>query len=293
MVSAQPDAKPTLLVLKADSDKLSEKQAQSILKETKAGIAKYEKYVLMDTPEIDLLDEMVTYECIEMDAACLSAVAEKHKAGFVLYTSWDGTTLTVRLVDVGAKTLVGEHVATPAKGKVEQEVTGAGLVKVFGPLPEKPVLVMVTIDANVEAAEVFINQKRLGTTPLKVKLKPGAYTVSVRKKDFLMVEEKLQVAATETMDWKASLKPIPVQAEKPVIVPPVKPPVTAKKDRKDDEETPFYGTWWFWTAVGVGTAAIATGTVLAVTAEGEQPPVGTVRFSISPSAAENDAIFFE
>jgi hypothetical protein len=287
--------KPSLLVLSIDSDKVNDKQKSSILQAMKTAVGKYEQYTLMDTPAIDLLDEMVTYECIEMDGDCLSAIGGARKAQFVLYSGYDGTTLTVRLVNVGSKAVVGDYSAASAKNKVEDDAAGSAIVKVFGPLPEKPTLVMVTIDANVEAAEVFVNQKRLGTTPLKVKLKPGAYTVSVRKKDFLMVEEKLVVAAAEAMDWKATLKPIPTQVEKPVVVPPVKPPVVGKKDKKEEEGgAAFYETWWFWTAVGVGTAAIVTGTVVAVSAASEtSADVGTVRFSISPTAAENDMIFFE
>ncbi|MBM4354592.1 MAG: PEGA domain-containing protein, partial [Deltaproteobacteria bacterium] len=161
----------------------------------------------------------------------------------------------------------------------------------FGPLPAAPVLVLVNVGANVEAAEVFINQKRVGVTPLKVKLKEGKYTISVRKPEFLMVEETVAVAGPGPVDWNAALKPVPKKVEKVVVVPPVTPP--GKKDEKKDDAKPFYATWWFWTGVAVGVAAVTGGTIWALNSGGTEYDVGTVKFSINPSAAERDFIFYQ
>ena len=57
------------------------------------------------------------------------------------------------------------------------------------------------------------------------------------------------------------------------VVPPVTPP-RAEQDR------PFYSQWWFWTAVGVGVAGIATTAVLLST---DDKPVshGVVNFGMA------------
>jgi len=73
---AQGEAKPSLLVLYLDSDGASDKQKEDVLAATKKVVAKYGKYKLLDTPKLDLLDEMVNFECIEMDADCMSAIGK-------------------------------------------------------------------------------------------------------------------------------------------------------------------------------------------------------------------------
>ena len=288
---AQGEAKPSLLVLYLDADEVSDKQKDDVLAATKKVLAKYGKYKLVDTPKLDLLDEMVNFECIEMDGECLSAIGGANGAGLLLYSQWDGGKLSLKLADVAKKKVVAEYSGSVSKAKIASNLSDKGLVKVFGPLPKKPKLILVKIDANVEKAEVFINQKRIGATLLKVKLKPGSYTISVRKKGFLMVEEKIKVAGKDPVEWKATLKPIP-KKKVVVVVPPVTPP-PKKKKKDDDDDDAFYATWWFWTAVGVGAAAAVGGTVWALSADSDGYDVGTVRFSISPSAAENDAIFYE
>ncbi len=60
----------------------------------------------------------------------------------------------------------------------------------------------------------------------------------------------------------------------PIELPPPPPPPVA-------EETPAYKKWWFWTLIGVGVAAIATGATLGAIASAPQlspttqDPIGT------------------
>lgn len=289
--AAQDEGGPTLLILSADADKLSDAEKKALWDEQNKALAKYKKYTLVEARTIDLLDEMVNFECLEMDADCLAQIGAKQQVAFLLYTGFDGSKVSVRLVDVAGKTYIGEHGATADKKKLASVAGEAALVKILGPLPAAPVLVLVNVGANVEAAEVFINQKRVGVTPLKVKLKEGKYTISVRKPEFLMVEETVAVAGPGPVDWNAALKPVPKKVEKVVVVPPVTPP--GKKDEKKDDAKPFYATWWFWTGVAVGVAAVTGGTIWALNSGGTEYDVGTVKFSINPSAAERDFIFYQ
>jgi hypothetical protein len=51
--------------------------------------------------------------------------------------------------------------------------------------------------------------------------------------------------------------------QEPLSLPKEKP-----ADRRDSRATPWYKTWWFWTAVGVAVAGAATGTAVALTSGG-------------------------
>jgi len=287
------EAKPVLLVLFADADKLSDSEKAALNTEQKKVLEKYGKYSSPDTPKIDFLDEMVNYECLEMDAACLAQIGKANNAAFVLYTSFDGAKFAMKLVNQAEGKVVGEKSGSATKKNIQGEAGKDAIVGILGPIPEPkkevpPELVTVNISSNVEAAEVFINQKRVGVTPLKVKLKEGKYTISVRKQDFLMSEETVNVAGAEPMDWVATLKPVPVKTEKKVVVTPPPP-----KDKTKEEEKAFYQTWWFWTAVGVGAAAAVGGTVAALSSGGDTFEVGTVKFTVNPSLAERDYLFYE
>ena len=297
VVSAWPsvaaaDGQPALLVLYAESDDLSDADKEALLKQQKELLAKYKKYTLLDTPKIDLLDEMVNFECLEMDADCLAKIAGPHKAAQVLYTGYESGNLTLKLVDVAGISVIKESTGAVKAKAVQDAASIKGLPNVFGPLPKKKVLVLVNIDSNVKTADVFINQKLVGTTPLKVKLRQGKYTVAIRKKEFLMMEETLTVEAPGPVEWKATLKPIPKKVEKTVVV--VKPPIDKPKKKDDEVSKPWYKTWWFWTITGVSVLAIAGGIVY-----GAYPPdsgefdTGTVKFSISPTSAEKDYIYYQ
>lgn len=291
----QAAGKPSLLVLHVESESLGEKQKAQINADVKKTLTKYHKYTLMATPKIDLLDEMVNFECLEMDGACLSAIGKKHNADLVLYSSFENGKLSMKLVDVVAKGVTGEHNgSTSAKG-LKAIMTRDGLTKLFGAVPVKkaePKPVLVRFGSNVKSAEVFLGQERIGNTPIEKKLKPGTYWVTMRAPEFEDKKKELTVLdGSKPINLSLELKMKQSKA-RVVVVAPVEPP--RKKDKKDgkDDDTPFYAAWWFWTIVGVGAAAAVTGTVLALSAGDDGGDVGTVRFSISPTAAENDAIFY-
>jgi hypothetical protein len=289
--------KNSLMVLYAESDALDDGQKEALLAAQKATLAKYGKYTLLDTPQVDFLDEMVNFECLEMDAGCLSKIVagKDGKAALALYTSYDGAKAVVKYIDVKKAKVIKEHEVT-ADADALADNGEAAVVALFGKLPEKKAaLVAVKINANVEKAEVFVDQKRVGVTPLELKLKEGKYTVSVRKQDFLMVEEALVVKGAKEVSWSATLKPVPKKVV--TVVTPVKPvkPGDKNNDKKkdDDEVKPIYATWWFWTIVGAAVVTTATVTAVAVGGSDSGSDVGTVKFSINSAAAEKDFIFYE
>jgi hypothetical protein len=288
------EGKKSLVVLYADSDAMDDAQKEALLEEQKKTLGKYGKYKLLETPTVDFLDEMVNFECLDMDGDCIGKIAagKAKGAAYALYTAHDGTKATFRYVNVKKKKIIKEHAVTVDAGALAKGA-GAAIVAVFGALPKKKsALVKVKIDANVEKAEVFVGQKRVGVTPLELKLQEGKHVVSVRKKDFMMVEEELVVKGPGKVKWSATLKPVPKKVVTPVKpLNPVKPGDKKKGDEK--EEKAFYATWWFWTIVGAAVVTTATVTAVAAGSVGDSSDVGTVKFTINSAAAEKDFIFYE
>lgn len=287
-------ASPSLLVLHVDSDSLGDKQKAQITAEVKKVLAKYKKYTLMDTPKVDLLDEMVNYECLEMDASCLAQIGTKYKAQLLLYAAFEEGKLTMKLVDVSNKKLKGEHKGSTSARGLKAIITRDGITKIFGKVPKKakrvkPVL--IRFGSNVKAAEVFVGQERIGNTPIEKALKPGSYWITMRAPEFDDKKKELTVLeGSKPINLVLELK-MQKKKARVVVAPPIKGP-DKKKKKDDDDDDSILGAWWFWTIIGVGAAAAVTGTVMALNAGSDGGDVGTVRFSISPTAAENDAIFY-
>jgi hypothetical protein len=59
------------------------------------------------------------------------------------------------------------------------------------------------------------------------------------------------------------------------VLPNVAAPPTQLAGKKDDS-SPWYGTWWFWTAMGVVAAGAGVGIYLGLSAGGTEVPVGSL-----------------
>jgi hypothetical protein len=287
------EGKKKVLVLGADAD-LGAADLGKVLAATRAQVAMYPDIILLDTPTLDLLDEMVEYECLDLDGECLAKIGARYAADLMIYTRYTKKgDVHLQLIQVSDGAVVGQYKGTSDVAGLAPVAGETAVVAMLGPVPVKVTPVQVTINANIEGAEVSVNDSIAGTTPVSVELLPGTHTVTVRKEGFLMVEEKLRVAGTDPISWSATLKPLP--QKKVAVAPPPEVKVTdlppTGREEKEREGKAFYKTWWFWTAVGVGTAAIITGTALALGGS-EAQESGTVKFSVHPSAAEKDAVFY-
>jgi len=288
----QAQNKTSLLLLNVDGDLISDADKATAVAALKKQLHKYNKYRIVEAPQLDLLESMVDHECLDMDAECLAAIGKAYKVQQVLYTGAEGGGITMILVDVPTLQELARYEQKGDAKAATIAMTGAGRTKLFGKLPKpKPVevkRVTFTIDSNVKDSVIYINDKKIGPAPMTMKLKPGRYTFRIERAGFLTIEEKIQVAEVGNKSWKAILKPIPTK--KPIVV---VQPDKKKDDDKGDGETPFYKTWWFWTSIGVGVAAITT-TAVVLGLQGEDTyPVGTAKFSIDPSSAQYDGIFYK
>jgi hypothetical protein len=281
---------PTLMLVQIDGDGMSDAKKGEVLEKLKTNLAKYKKYTILDKTDLDLLEAMVDAECLDMDAECLTNIGRASKADQLLYLKADKGKLFMWHINVKTGKFMKKHEVAGDEEAMAAAIPDKGMVALLGPLPVKKVKrIVFTIESNVKDSDVFINGKKFGMAPLTVKLKPGRYTFMVKAKGFLDVQEKIQVAQVGNKAWKAKMKPVPTRTvEKKRVVPPPK-----KKTDDDDGKTPFYATWWFWTGVGVGVAAITATTIALAVSGDDTPSVGTAKFSIEPSSAQYDAVFYQ
>lgn len=69
----------------------------------------------------------------------------------------------------------------------------------------------VTIEANTDAAEIFLDGKFVGSTPMNYRFRPGNHPIELRKEGFTTWRRTLHVAAGQPTRVKANLTPLAAQ----------------------------------------------------------------------------------
>jgi hypothetical protein len=138
---------------------------------------------------------------------------------------------------------------------------------------------LLTIDASVVAAKIYVDDEFVGTGSVKLKKIPGTYSVRVAADGYQEVILKVVVKPGEMV--RRSVEMI----EGSGVAPP--DPDFGGPSPAPAAATPFYETWWFWTAVGVVVVGTTVG-VVAATAGSEASPAGGVTFSVDPQNAWRD-----
>jgi len=230
---------------------------------------------VLPAPKEDPAEVMMEIECLEMDSACVAGFALKYGADLVLrpVQGQDGALKATLFQDDGSEAKALAVGAAPDK-KVGG-LAGKVVAGVFGP-PPKPREATLAVAVEPAGANVFVNARLIGQAPVETKLPPGTYTVVARKEGHkeTLREVKLTAGATERL----ALKVEPVAAAIPVTPPPAAV-----------SGVPLYEEWWFWTAIGVGTAAIVIPTVYYLTRPGSSP-TGSMDLVIHPVTFQDDVL---
>ncbi len=110
----------------------------------------------------------------------------------------------------------------------------------------------IQIAANVEGAQVYVNSKASGMTPLAESLHvlaPGNYRILVEKPKHLPFQAAITVMPDTTVEVSATLV-------------------------REQRQTPWYRRWYLWTGIVLGAGAVAA-TAVAVKLATDVPPPDT------------------
>lgn len=118
----------------------------------------------------------------------------------------------------------------------------------------------IRITTDIEGAQVYVNAKARGKTPLSAPLQvlaPGNYRLLIEKDKFLPFQAAISVMPDSVVE------------------------VTARLPR-EGKETPWYRRWYVWAGIGAGVAAVvATGVAIRLATDKPPQDMSTVPASIT------------
>ena len=97
----------------------------------------------------------------------------------------------------------------------------------------------LAVDANVDEAEIFINGRKAGTTPMVIEMRPGAYKVRVRREGYADWNGQVSLDAGDESTLSAVLaKKLDVTVAKPTILPSVAKPESEPEPEPESKPEP-------------------------------------------------------
>ncbi|MEZ4254402.1 MAG: PEGA domain-containing protein [Polyangiales bacterium] len=118
------------------------------------------------------------------------------------------------------------------------------------------VSMILTVESVPTAAQVFVDEKFSGETPVDLDLVEGRHVLRLKKSLYRELERDVDAVAGETVTWKLELEAIP-EAERLAMEP--LPP-----DAWSQQPTT-------WILIGGAAAVVAAGVVLAVVLSSDSP----------------------
>ena len=303
MAQAKDNEKIVVLKTETEDGKPSDVAAleNAITEELKAR----EGYTILPTPEADVLDLAFDAECMDTDVECFTAIGKNLGADYVVFASLAGGNANIQVIDVNKGEEKSAFVAAASGGFIAGVVAGSAAS--FGPKPaptpppvvakpkpkpkpkpkveaKKPEAkpVKVSITTVPEGAFIYINNKRVGKSPVQLEQIPGVYTLRVLKPGFAESLRELKVSKAP-VNVNIRLSEEGGNTALAVVV-----PVSTGAPGADSGEPEFYETWWFWTSVGVGVALLSVGVAAGAGAfDSTETSTGDLNF-IFESGAEKD-----
>ena len=281
----EPSQGTRLLPLRVSSNKLPSDEIARLTETVLAKLGKYPQYQILKVPDVDPMDLMVDADCTDFDAQCLANIGAGRGADFVLYTEVSDLSgrfqVQVRLVDVKTRAVKSPEGGTEDAARLGEFVAVA-LERIFGPEPQpEPELLKVDIASSPAGGEVYVDRDFVGLTPVAVRLKPGEYTVRIAKVGFKEMVGPMKVEGRKANALSMSLSPVDIPVASDLPVP---------SKQREVSKTPWYGTWWFWTVVGV--VVVGAGTTAGLLLAPGHHQTGSIGLSPNPSLAPKDVTLF-
>lgn len=183
--------------------------------------------------------------------ACIAALGRYLRARYVvtgnLASLGQNYVVTLKLVDSKSRTSV-RRISQPLSGQPEQLIE-AVRVAAYRLLAPHKLLGTLQIIVNLAGARLFLDGRAVGTSPLRSpldNLTVGTHVLKITHPTHLDFIKKVDVRFQKTTTVRVNMV-------KPRTVPVPKGP-TGPVVR--DRVVPFYGKWWFWTAVTVVAVAV-------------------------------------
>ena len=182
---------------------------------------------------------------------CLGGLGRYLRAKYVvsgnLASLGQNYVVTLKLVDSRTKKSI-RRISQPLSGQKEQLIE-AVRVAAYRLLAPHRLLGSLQVVVNLAGAKIFLDGRAVGTSPLKsplTNLKVRTHILKITHPTHLDFSKRVQVRFQKTTIVRVNMV-------KPKTVPVPKGPTgTVIRNRP----VPFYGKWWFWTAVTVAGAVI-------------------------------------
>jgi hypothetical protein len=164
----------------------------------------------------------------------------------------DNFVVNLKIVDVSKRKEL-RRIQEPISGQPDQLIE-AVRVAAYGLVAPERLRGALVVLADQPDAEVYLNGKLMGRTPLKPlhALPVGNYILRVTKEGYTEVLQDVRVRFQKSAQVLVKLQPPKVATKGKTIKKRLRRPY------------PWYTRWWFWTAVGVVAAGIGAGLGVAI-----------------------------
>lgn len=145
----------------------------------------------------------------------------------------------------------------------------------------------VSLRVTPEAFTLTVDGRASPVTGGEVALDPGSHVLEVSAPARSAQRREFQLAPGAREAWEVALQPAATPTVTPTVTPAVPPPEaagplaapTVATTPHPREPAPpsasITSRWWFWTALGVGVAAITAGVIVATSGTADPPPSTT------------------
>ena len=189
------------------------------------------------------------------ETRCLSGVGQRLGVREVLLlavSQLGDVVLAVQRISVNEQKVTGRYADSIVGGQAIDEARILSWLQQLYPPDTFKRYGQIQISANIDGAQVYVNSKASGATPLGDALHvlaPGNYRILVEKAKYLPFQAAITVMPDTTVEVSATLM-------------------------KEQKQTPWYKRWYVWTGIVAGVGAVAA-TAVAVKLGTEVPPPDT------------------
>lgn len=189
------------------------------------------------------------------ETRCLSGVGQRLGVREVLLlavSQLGDVVLAVQRISVTEQKVTGRYADSIVGGQAIDEARILSWLQQLYPPDTFKRYGQIQISANIDGAQVYVNSKASGSTPLGDALHvlaPGNYRILVEKAKYLPFQAAVTVMPDTTVEVSATLM-------------------------KEQKQTPWYKRWYVWTGIVAGVGAVAA-TAVAVKLGTEVPPPDT------------------